>query len=97
MHDKLKKYMEIANINYFWRLSSVDHLNMLDSAIEEIERQQAENARLKEYIKKYLDGDYPHPRTYRPHDCPHGVHYWKDCAECADEFLSQALTPQEKE
>jgi hypothetical protein len=59
-------------------------------------RLQAENDRLKEYIKKYLDGDYPHPRTYRPHDCPHGVEYWQDCAKCADEFLSQALIPEEE-
>ena len=38
MYDKLKEYIETDDGNWFWRQDSGVHMNMVDSAIEEIER-----------------------------------------------------------
>jgi len=37
----LKDYIDSDDPNYFWRLSSGQHENLVDSAIEHIDRQQA--------------------------------------------------------
>jgi hypothetical protein len=37
---------------------------------------------LRKGIRDYLDGDYPHPRSYRPNRCPHGREYYEPCEEC---------------
>ena len=50
--------------------------------------------RIEEYsnaIQSYLDGNYPHPRNFRPDDCPHGVRYWMDCGSCDEEFWQTHL------
>jgi hypothetical protein len=80
--DKLKKYMEIADDTYFWRLSSGDHLNMLDSAIEEIEHLREENAKLQEALENI---------EAFGHSAGHGRGY--TCGNMA----ATALATQEKE
>ena len=53
---------------------------------------EAQNERLKRGIDRFLTGDYPHPRTYRPQgECPHGTPYWQECDTCNTEFLSGLL------
>ena len=37
-------------------------------------------------IKDYLSGHYPHPKTYRPDQCPHGKHHWEHCEDCDLEY-----------
>jgi len=60
-----------------------------------LERQLAEaqgrEKELVEAIKKYLDGDYVHPRTNRPNNCEHGTYYWEDCGQCIDKHFQPVL------
>lgn len=42
-------------------------------------------------LTNYLAGDYPNPRSGRPKDCEHGIHYWQECEQCNDAFLSAGL------
>ena len=46
---------------------------------------------LRGSIRKFLEGDYPHPRTYRPNQCPHEKYYWEDCDQCDGEFFEKIL------
>lgn len=43
---------------------------------------RADANQLREGIKDYLEGNYVHPRSNRPHDCEHGVRYWLECEDC---------------
>ena len=62
MYDKLKEYIETDDGNWFWRQESGVHMNMVDSAIREIERLQAEVDRLREALGFYADEqNYHHP------------------------------------
>ena len=45
----LKEYRASEDPNAFWKLSSGEHLNLLDEAIGEIERLQRENADLQKH------------------------------------------------
>ena len=54
---------------------------------------KAEVERYRGAIKKWLCGDYNHPRTYRPHDCPHGIHYWQECDNCETEYWQSIMEP----
>jgi len=56
-----------------------------------------ENEALRGAIQKWLDGDYPNPRTNRPHDCLHGTAYWESCENCEEDYWASVLTPKEPE
>ncbi len=47
-------------------------------------------------IQKWLDGDYPCPRSYRPNDCPHGMGYYRECGECEDAYWTKTLVELDK-
>lgn len=49
--------------------------------------------RLRAGIQDMLDGNYPHPRKYRPGKCPHGTPYYDECLNCDDEWLRKLLEP----
>lgn len=51
----------------------------------------AEITRLKTGIQRYLDGDYDHPRKYRPNKCPHGTPYSQPCEICTDNHFQKLL------
>lgn len=59
---------------------------LMEAAADEIER-------LRQGVQDMLDGNYPHPRTYRPMQCPHGAEYWHECPSCNDAALQAILTP----
>lgn len=59
---------------------------LMRDAADEIER-------LRKGIQDMLDGNYPHPRSYRPKQCPHGAEYWHECPSCNDAALQAILTP----
>jgi len=42
-------------------------------------------------INDFLDGDYPHPKSYRPKQCPHDKYYYQDCSECDTEHFENVL------
>jgi hypothetical protein len=63
----------------------------LDSSKVRIVELTFEVNRLRHGIQNILDGNYPHPRTYRPHSCPHGVAYWEECEQCNSDALSKLL------
>lgn len=65
-----------------------EEINALETEIEQLE---SENARLREVIKNVIEGNYQHPRSYRPKPCPHGKYWWEECDECLCEYLSSAL------
>jgi len=67
------------------------------AAADLIESLQAEVERYRKAIKKWLDGDYPNPRAYRPQDCPHGTHYWESCENCETEYWQSVAEPTEKD
>lgn len=55
----------------------------------------AEIERLRKGIQDMLDGNYPHPRTYRSSpgmECPHGIPYYQDCGACNDAWLQGLLS-----
>lgn len=48
--------------------------------------------RLRKGIQDYLDGNYPHSRSYRPDACPHGLLWFNgDCDQCAEEHFQKLL------
>jgi hypothetical protein len=53
--------------------------------------QTAEIERLRAGIRAMLDGDYPHPRSYRPARCPHDTACFDECGQCNDEYLTELL------
>lgn len=76
--------------------------SLLTDAFEaERDELAAEVKRLRKGIQDYLDGDYPHPRSYRgggaQKQCPHGRYYYENCESCIDEHFHAllALRPQE--
>jgi len=46
---------------------------------------------LREAVERFLSGDYPNPRQYRPKTCMHGMFYYESCEQCNDDFLAAAL------
>ncbi len=58
-----------------------------------IQQQRAEIERLRKGIQDYLDGNYPHPRSYRGGDmkCPHERYYYEECESCNDEYFAKLL------
>ena len=69
-------------------LGCLDALSENNPRIKELE---AERDKYKKVIKDYLEGNYIHPRTYRPKDCPHGQGYWEECEQCNYEHFVKAL------
>jgi len=67
------------------------------SMIAENQELQDNIIRLNGAIQKWLDGDYPNPRTNRPHDCLHGTAYWESCEDCETDYWASVLTPKEPE
>lgn len=52
--SELKKYIESDDPNYFWGLSSGQHENLLDGAIEHIERLEESNKVLVENYNELI-------------------------------------------
>ncbi len=52
---------------------------------------EAEVERLRKAIQDFLDGNYQHPRSYRPGKCPHDIWYFDECGSCNDEHFTNAL------
>jgi len=51
--------------------------------------------RLRKGIQDYLDGNYPHSRSYRPDACPHGLLWFNgDCDQCIEEHFRKLLDHQ---
>lgn len=49
-----------------------------------------ETERLRSGVQAMLDGNYPHPRTYRSTpgmSCPHGQPYYEECEQCNEDWL----------
>lgn len=63
------------------------------AAYREITELEAEIARLRKGVEDYRAGDYPNPRTHRPHPCPHGCNHWQECDACNDAALAAILSP----
>lgn len=58
---------------------------------DENKRLTAENGRLRKGIQDMLDGNYPHPRSYRPGKCAHDVWYFDECPSCDEAHLQAIL------
>jgi hypothetical protein len=71
-------------------MDAVDKAKAWDAIAEK----NAEIARLRKGIQDYLDGNYPHSRSYRPNACPHGLLWFNgDCDQCAEEHFTKLLEP----
>lgn len=57
----------------------------------DIERKDAEIARLRKGIRDFLDGDYDNPRRYRPAKCLHGRYWYEGCDECDTAHFEKLL------
>ena len=59
MTESLSEFIKAQeeDSNHFWRLSSGDHLNLLEEAVERLERIQAATANHPAPCEKYPDGD----------------------------------------
>lgn len=86
------------------RLQSQHDDNYESMLKETMDRQAAENRlniceqlvqRYRDAIQKYFDGDYPHPRSYRPNQCPHKRYYYEECCECDSEWFIKALSDEQ--
>jgi hypothetical protein len=62
-----------------------------DADAEVIQLLQAKVEELTKAITDFREGNYAHPRTYHPNDCPHGAHYWQDCANCDEGYWQSVL------
>ena len=51
----------------------------------------AEAERLRNGIKRFLDGDYPNPSDHRPNKCSHERYWYEGCEQCADAFMQHLL------
>ena len=70
----------------------IESLEVRHSYSCKIARERAERIKeLEDGLQKFLDGDYPHPRTYRPKQCPHDLYYWEDCYACDYEYIEKLL------
>lgn len=72
-------------------MGGLDLKAMTDLAVERfwlIEQLQAA-------ITNFREGNYPHPRTYRPNQCPHKKYYYEDCGDCDEEYW-QSVFPEGK-
>jgi hypothetical protein len=71
-------------------MNAVDKAKAWDAIAEK----NAEIGRLRKGIQDYLDGNYPHSRSYRPNACPHGLLWFNgDCDQCAEEHFTKLLEP----
>jgi lipopolysaccharide biosynthesis regulator YciM len=70
-----------------------DWATLMETAADEIDRLEAEVARVRQGVQDMPDGNYPHPRSYRPTQCPHGAEYWHECPSCNDAALQGILAP----
>jgi len=59
---------------------------ILQQSTDRIEEDGKRIAELEKSIKNFLSGDYPHPKSYRPNQCPHDKHHWEDCGDCDFEY-----------
>ena len=52
---------------------------------------------LEKAINDFRNGHYPHPRSYRPNNCPHGKSPWQECESCDEEYWQTALMDYDTE
>jgi hypothetical protein len=57
---------------------------------------KTEIIRLRQGIQDMLNGNYPHPRAYRPGKCPHDVWYFDECPSCDEAHLQAVLAPSDR-
>ncbi|MCP3669165.1 MAG: hypothetical protein GY814_01750 [Gammaproteobacteria bacterium] len=57
----------------------------------QIEQQQAQLEAWEELVNNYISGNYLHPRSYWPAQCPHGQKNWEDCDCCDNEYFRNAI------
>ncbi len=72
------------------------HIAHIRFMLSEYDALLAKVAKLETGIKKFIEGDYPCPRSYRPNTCPHDQDYWLECAECNDDYLQSLLPTKEQ-
>ncbi|MCP4079453.1 MAG: hypothetical protein GY743_04330 [Planctomycetaceae bacterium] len=56
-----------------------------------IEKHKAECEAWEKLVNNYISGNYPHPRRYRPLQCPHGKNYWHHCDCCDAEYFEAGI------
>ena len=76
--------------------AKVESLTELVASLEEVRAKeyafkQAKVEKLTKAITDFREGNYPDPRSYRPNNCPHGTHYWQECANCDEEYWQSVL------
>ena len=69
----------------------------LNNVHEQFAELQAKVEELTKAITDFREGNYADPRSYRPNDCPHGTHYWQECANCDEEYWRAALKEKSDE
>lgn len=62
--ERIAEIHRIASTNEFWTLGSGDHLNMVDTLLEEVERQAEEIERLRRALEFYAKEENYHNRQY---------------------------------
>ena len=60
-----------------------------------IKKVEAERDRYKQGITDYLEGNYEHPRSHRPHDCAHGTRYYQECESCNTTHFEKVLNREQ--
>jgi chromosome segregation ATPase len=60
-----------------------------------IAQRDATIAELTKAITDFREGNYSGLRALR--DCPHGTHYWQECANCDEEYWQAALKEKSDE
>ena len=68
--------------------AGADIIESLQARIGEL---QAKVEELTKAITDFREGNYANSRSYRPNDCPHGTHYWQECANCDEEYWQSVL------
>lgn len=80
------------------RLNEIDALRLRliaadddldDLAAKAIKELLDEVDRLRDGLRKFLDGNYP--QAERPYQCQHGLYWYDTCATCIDDYLFRLL------
>jgi len=59
----------------------------------DLDKANAEIARLREALQNVLDGNYPSNRDTK---CDHDKYSWEDCEQCIEAYIEQALAQGEQ-
>lgn len=79
-----------------WAKEAFEAGQFFDVAFKLVGRLQRERDIAVKGITDWQEGNYPHPRSHGPQQCPHDVHYYETCDACDGAHFQSVLDKLEK-